>query len=189
MMAEMDAGTARQQVIDWFERVVLGLDLCPFARRPWRQDAIRFTVSESVDEPGVLRDLARELERLDRQPQIETTLLVLPYCLRDFDDYNAFLDPVDALLETGGWAGRYQVASFHPDYRFADSLGDADAADWTNRSPWPLLHLIREASLERAVAAHPDPAAIPGRNVHLLRGMTVTQLRELFGSRYPRVSD
>jgi len=188
-MAGIDAETARLEVRDWFERVVLGLNLCPFARRPWQQGAIRFAVSESLDEAGILRDLAQELEHLDRHPQVETTLLILPYCLRDFDDYNAFLDPVDALIEISGREGRYQVASFHPDYRFADSLGGSDAADWTNRSPWPLLHLIREASLERAVADHPDPAAIPERNVRLLRGMSTAQLRALFGSRYPRIND
>ncbi len=182
-MADPDA--IRREVIDWFERAVLGLNLCPFAHRPWQDEAIRFALSEASDELALLADLEAELERLDRHPEIETTLLILARALPDFDDYNDFLDRADALLEQGGWSGVYQIASFHPHYRFADSLGDDDAADWSNRSPWPLLHLIREESLERAIAAHPDPDSIPAANMQRLRGLSPQQMRALFGSRYP----
>lgn len=179
-----DAETARKEVIGWFERVVLGLELCPFAARPWREGAIRFAVTEENEEIALLQALESELQWLDEQPETETTLLILPRALADFSEYNDFLDRVDELLRTGGWEGRYQVASFHPDYRFADSLGEDDPADWSNRSPYPLLHLIREDSLERALAAHPDPEAIPERNVRLLRGLNRDQMRALFGARY-----
>ena len=179
-----DAETARKEVIDWFERVVLGLELCPFAARPWREGAIRFAVTEENEEIALLQGLESELQWLDEQPETETTLLILPRALADFSEYNDFLDRVDELLRTGGWEDRYQVASFHPDYRFADSLGEGDPADWSNRSPYPLLHLIREDSLERALAAHPDPEAIPERNVRLLRGLNRDQMRALFGTRY-----
>ena len=179
-----DAVTTRKEVIGWFERVVLGLELCPFAARPWREGAIRFAVTEENEEIALLQGLESELQWLDEQPETETTLLILPRALADFSEYNDFLDRVDELLRTGGWEGRYQVASFHPDYRFADSLGEDDPADWSNRSPYPLLHLIREDSLERALAAHPDPEAIPERNVRLLRGLNRDQMRALFGTRY-----
>ncbi len=177
--------SARREVIDWFERVVLGLQLCPFAERPWHEGGIRFAVSEATQEQAVLTDLEVELQRLDRSPEIETTLLILASSLSDFEAYNDFLDEVDALIVDGGWEGVYQIASFHPHYRFADSTGEGDAADWTNRSPWPLLHLLREDSLERAIRTHPDPASIPRRNVRLLRGLDAGQLRALFGPRYP----
>ena len=179
-----DADTAREEVIGWFERVVLGLELCPFAARPWQEGAIRFAVTEENEEIPLLQALESELQWLDEQPEAETTLLILSRALADFSEYNDFLDRVDELLLTGGWEGRYQVASFHPDYRFADSLGEDDPADWSNRSPYPLLHLIREDSLERALAAHPDPEAIPERNVRLLRGLNRDQMRALFGARY-----
>ncbi len=179
----------RQEVIDWFERVVLGLNLCPFAHRPWREGRVRFTVSEGRDAIALLTDLESELHRLDRQPEIETTVIILADALGDFADYNDFLDPAEGLLVEGGWEGRYQIASFHPDYRFADSLGEHDAADWSNRSPWPLLHLIREDSLARAVADHPDPEGIPEANVRRLRSLTPEQMRALFGARYDTFSD
>ncbi len=179
-----DAERARQEVVDWFERVVLGQQLCPFAERPWQEGTIRFVVTDASEEISLLQALEHELQWLDEHPEIETTLLILSRALGKFPEYNDFLDRAEELLRSGGWEGHYQIASFHPAYRFADSRGTDDPADWSNRSPHPLLHLIREDSLEQALASHPDPEAIPERNVQLLRSLSREQMRALFGARY-----
>lgn len=151
----------------WVETLVVGLNLCPFAKREVLADKVRFTVSEGETEEQLLTDLQAELELLEHDPGIETTLLIVPGVLQDFYDFNQFLDYVDGLLVALNLAGVYQVASFHPDYQFGGTEPD-DAENYTNRSPFPILHLIREESMEKAVASHPDPAGIPERNIALM---------------------
>jgi hypothetical protein len=156
----------------WIEDVVIGLDLCPFAGEPMRSGRVRFVVSSAAGPEELSRDLAEELARLDREPpeKIETTLVVHPRALRRFEDFNLFLDAVDLLLEKLSLVGTIQVASFHPDYCFAGVDPD-DVANATNRSPYPMLHLLREESVGRATSAHPDPEGIPERNVQRLRAL------------------
>ena len=139
-------------VEQWLDEVVIGLDLCPFAARPRREKRVRIAVSHATDEEALLNDLQAELERLSDTPaaELETTLLAIPDMLADFADYNDFLDAVDLWVEQFGWEGELQVASFHPQYQFADTEAD-DPGNLTNRSPWPLLHIIREESLEQAI--------------------------------------
>jgi len=151
----------------WVETLVVGLNLCPFAKREVLAGKVRFTVSEGETEEQLLTDLQAELELLEYDPGIETTLLIVPGVLQDFYDFNQFLDYVDGLLVALNLAGIYQVASFHPDYQFGGTEPD-DAENYTNRSPYPILHLIREESMEKAVASHPDPAGIPERNIALM---------------------
>ena len=153
----------------WVERAVVGLNLCPFAKAPHAKGQIRYVLSAAADAPQLLADLQRELETLaEADPAlIETTLLVHPGVLADFGDFNDFLDPAEALLEAMGLDGILQIASFHPDYRFEGSAPDA-IGNATNRSPHPTLHLLREASIERAVEAFPDPAAIFEANLATL---------------------
>ncbi len=169
------------EVRQWLEQVVIGMDLCPFAAAPWRRSAVRLVTSDALDEQGLLLEVHDELLRLDAADplKIETTLILIPGLLADFDDFNQFLDPVDRLLEEFGWQGRFQAASFHPDYRFAGTSSD-DGANLTNRSPCPILHLIREDSISRAIARHLNPDAIPERNVARMRDLTEVQLRALF---------
>jgi hypothetical protein len=145
----------------WVERAVIGLNLCPFAKGPHAQGRVRYVFSGALDTAPLLADLATESEHLAGvAPEcLETTLLVHPLVLADFSDYNAFLNEADALIEALGLAGTLQVASFHPQYCFAGTA-PTDLGNATNRSPYPLLHLLREASVTRAVAAIPDPAAI-----------------------------
>jgi hypothetical protein len=162
----------------WVRRVVVGLELCPFARREVEGDRVRYAVTDATSPEDLLRDLGRELARLGDDAGIETTLLVHPFVLGDFLRFNDFLDDVDALLAAQGWVGEIQVASFHPAYRFAGT-DETDAANFTNRSPYPMLHLLREASVERAVAAHPDIEHVPERNVALLRRLGLDGLRRL----------
>jgi hypothetical protein len=165
----------------WLETVVIGLNLCPFAARPFRAGQVRVHVSDCTDELELLTELQLELARLDETPaaELETTVIAIPRMLEDFLDYNDFLDKVDALLEEFEWAGEYQVASFHPQYQFAGTEPD-DAENYTNRSPVPLLHLLRENSVETAIASHPDPDGIPQANIERFRALTQEQLRALF---------
>jgi hypothetical protein len=165
----------------WLEDVVIGLGLCPFAAPPWQRNAVGLVVSEATDEVALLSQLHDELLRLDGcdAAELETTLLIMPKYLAAFDDFNQFLDPAEALLEQFGWVGRYQLASFHPDYRFAD-VPDNDLGNLTNRSPYPILHLIREDSIERALENYPDPHGIPARNIARIRALDAAELSRLF---------
>jgi hypothetical protein len=156
----------------WLEKSVIGLNLCPFAAGVYRADRVRFRVSESTAAAALLADLRAELRRLKEQdPAIcETTLLIHPQVLTDFSDYNEFLAECDAALADMGLDGTLQIASFHPDYRFAGSQS-GDVANCTNRSPFPMLHLLREASITRALAGVADPAEIYRRNIRTLRAL------------------
>src|SRR6056297_3181125 len=158
----------------WLEQAVIGLNLCPFAGQPWRQGRVRLRVSEATSPQQLAEDLADELLALNKTDpaERETTLLIHPHVLGDFLDYNDFLDIADGLLEQLELDGILQMASFHPDYQFADSQPD-DPANCTNRSPWPMLHLLREDSIEAATANHPDPNAIYQRNIETLRSLGV----------------
>lgn len=162
----------------WVERIVIGLNLCPFAARDWDQGRVRCAACDANDEAGVLLALASELQLLDGDDSIETTLLVLTQAFGVFEDFNQFLDLAEALLESLGYEGEFQLATFHPHYRFADSVAD-DPANCSNRSPLPVLHLLREASLSKVIALYPDTAKIPERNVRYLRqlGMETIALR------------
>ena len=154
----------------WLERAVIGLNLCPFAKGVHVKGQIRYVISAAQNDNDLLDDLERELKFLaEAVPEdVDTTLLITPDVLTDFDDFTNFLDLVEVVLRTQGLGGVLQVASFHPDYVFADAEAD-DIANHTNRAPYPTLHLIREASLARATAAFPDAADIYERNIETLR--------------------
>jgi len=162
----------------WVETVVVGLNLCPFAKRELLRNAVRFAVSPATTERELLHALADELAHLETDTSTETTLLIHPQVLGDFGDYNDFLGDAEALLVDAGLEGVYQIASFHPDYQFAGTE-PADAENYSNRSPYPLLHLLREASVARAVESHPDVDAIPERNIALMREMGAGALQAL----------
>ena len=164
----------------WLERAVIGLNLCPFAKAVYVKQQVRFALSDAELEDDLLEVLAEELLRLRDTPaeEIDTTLLVHPRVLTDFLEYNDFLDRVDALIEALDLDGVLQVASFHPHYQFADTDRD-DPGNGTNRAPYPTLHLIREDSLDRAVAAYPDPDAIVQRNLETMEKLGLAGLRHL----------
>lgn len=170
MAPRLDAEQALRQTQAWVERAVIGLNLCPFAKAVQVKRLVRYTCSEAHDTQALRKALRDELLRLrDTSIEtIETTLLVHPWVLRDFVDYNDFLDQADALLAELGLEGTLQIASFHPDYRFAGTAAD-DITNATNRSPHPTLHLLREASIDRAVAACPDADTIVEANLQCLR--------------------
>lgn len=171
---ESDGVPSDEQVIAatrvWLERAVIGQQLCPFAAGPYLSDRVRFCVSADRTLAGLREDLCRELEALrDADPlQCETTLLIHPHVLTDFLDYNDFLDECDAAVADMGLEGELQVASFHPNYRFAGT-DEQDITNFTNRSPFPMLHLLREASVARAVATFPGIDEIGPKNMETLR--------------------
>ncbi|WP_111497169.1 DUF1415 domain-containing protein [Marinobacter bohaiensis] len=155
---------------EWLERAVIGLNLCPFARAPYQRDQVHFAVSDADTDETIAEALLAEIRQLEALPeaQRETTLLILTRGLADFDDFNDFLALADGLLETLALDGTFQIASFHPDYRFADSAPDA-IDNYTNRAPFPVLHILRESSVGEAVDAMQDPDAIYRANIERLR--------------------
>lgn len=156
----------------WLERAVIGLNLCPFAKSVHVKGLIRYVVSAAQCDEALLEDLESELSFLaGADPEaVDTTLLVVPNVLTRFEDFLDFLDLVDVVLRTYGLVGTLQVASFHPDYVFSDTAPD-DIANYTNRAPYPTLHLIRESSLAKATAVFPDAAEIYERNIATLQSL------------------
>ena len=154
----------------WLERAVIGLNLCPFAKEVHVKKQIRYVVSAAQTPEDLLRDLLSEFEVLaEASPaEIDTTLLIHPHVLTDFLDYNDFLEVVDAALEDVDLDGELQVASMHPQYQFADTEPD-DITNYTNRSPYPTLHLLREDSIDEAVAAFPEAEQIFDKNIETMR--------------------
>jgi hypothetical protein len=172
---------AIEATVQWLEKAVIGLNLCPFAKAVHVKQQIRWVVSPAVDEAALLEILRAELALLrDTDPQtLDTTLLIHPYVLEDFLAYNDFLSAADALLEELALDGTIQIASFHPQYQFAGTAAN-DITNCTNRSPFPMLHLLREASVARAVAATPDAAQIFKRNMDTLRRLDTAGWNALF---------
>ena len=164
-----DAGTL-SAVQHWIARAVIGLNLCPFAKSVYIKEQIRYVISLAASEHEVLGELERELVLLaDADPvKIDTTLLIVPHLFDDFLTFNDFLKRTSRTLKRTHLNGVLQIASFHPAYQFADRDED-DIENYTNRAPYPILHLLREASVANAVAAFPDAAAIYERNQETLR--------------------
>jgi hypothetical protein len=166
----------------WLEQIVIGLNLCPFAKAVYVKDQVRFVLSDATTPEALVEELAEELILLRDTPaeQIDTTLIVHPDVLTDFLDYNDFLDNADAAIEALDLQGILQVASFHPQYQFAGVAPD-DVSNYTNRAPYPTLHLLREDSVERAVAAFPDPDVIVERNIETLDKLGIEGWTRLLG--------
>lgn len=165
----------------WLERAVIGLNLCPFARAVQRKGQVRYVVSEATQPLQLHADLARELERLRDTPAdaVDTTLLIHPRVLTDFDDFNEFLEVADDTVADLDLEGEIQVASFHPSFQFEGTAPD-DITNYTNRSPYPTLHLLREASIDKAVAAFPDASTIFEANMKTLDDLGPDGWRALF---------
>ncbi|MBI3383628.1 MAG: DUF1415 domain-containing protein [Aquabacterium sp.] len=177
----LDHDTITNETQTWLTRAVIGLNLCPFAKAVHVKNQIRYRVSDATSPEDLLEDLVAELSILrDADPEeIDTTLLVHPAVLTDFMDFNDFLDVVDAAVEELDLDGIIQVASFHPDYQF-DGTEPDDIENYSNRSPYPTLHLIRESSLEQAVAAIPDAADIYETNIQTLRKLGLEGWKKLW---------
>ncbi len=173
--------TSIEQVETWLDNVVIGLNLCPFAAKPRRLQQVHFDLFQGTKDMDLLEHLHRALIALEEKKpdERETSIIIIENHLKDFDDYNQFLDYADGLLEQEGWLGQFQVASFHPAYQFADTQAD-DSENLTNRAPFPLLHLIREEQLEMAVEKYSQPELIPENNIKRMAELTDTEKKVLF---------
>lgn len=169
---------------EWLEKAVIGLNLCSFARAVYLRDQVRFVVSPAETPAGLLLDLADELHFLDEADpeEVDTTLIIHPHVLHDFLEYNDFLGEAEQTVEDLDFDGEIQVASFHPRYQFAGTEPD-DIENFTNRSPYPMLHLLREASVSRAVESIPDPAQIYEANIETMKRLGPEGWRRLFPGR------
>jgi uncharacterized protein len=162
----------------WVEKFVIGLNICPFAGIPASQGRVRYALSEAKDIDVLYQDLLKEMAYLiERSPdEVETTVLVHPSVLQDFMAYLDFLEIVDEAIEEAGLEGILQVASFHPDYQFDGPPAD-DPSHYTNRSPYPMLHILREDSISAAVDGHPDVEGIPARNIQKMQELGIEGLQ------------
>ena len=162
----------RQTLIDntkkWIQDVVIGCNFCPFAAREVKQGTVRYHVEEDDDLNACLQVFLNECELLDTSPEIETTIIILPIGFDEFEDYLDLVECAEEILEENGYEGTYQVATFHPNYCFEGEEAD-DASNFTNRSPYPMLHILREESVERALERYPDAEGIPQRNIDFAR--------------------
>ena len=177
----MDEQQIKNDVQRWLNEVVIGLNLCPFASKPANENRVRFFISPATDDEMLLQDLQQEMELLDQRPSndVETILIIIPNHLQDFFDYNQFLNWAERLIKRNGWLGIYQLATFHPDYCFAGATPD-DTENLTNRSPYPILHIIREASLEKALQYYEGVEAIPDNNKKRVDLLSAEQKKKLF---------
>ncbi|MBV1914438.1 MAG: DUF1415 domain-containing protein [Pseudomonadales bacterium] len=162
----------------WVQSVVVGLNFCPFAAKEVASQRIRYQTSEVQSLQSTLETVAAELEELDQHSEIETTLLIFTKAFAEFYPFLDLLDLANQLIGDQGYEGIYQLASFHPNYCFADVQRD-DPSNYTNRSPFPMLHIIREESLERALDKTANPEKIPERNIQLARQLGTKKLQQL----------
>jgi len=160
----LQESTVITQTVNWIKSVVIGCNFCPFAAKAMLRKSIRYVVLPEVTLESSLEAFVEELRYLDRTDDIETTLVIFPNHFADFEQYLDLVELAEALAADQGYDGIYQVASFHPDYCFADSDND-DPANYTNRSIYPMLHILREDSITNVLENFPDPEGIPQRNI------------------------
>ena len=177
----ISADQAQRDTVTWLERAVIGLNLCPFAKAVHVKGQIRYVVYPQSDPQGLLDRLVVELKHLQASEPaaLDTVLLIAPNCLMDFLNFNDFLAKADRALQKLGLEGKIQIASLHPGYQFADAAPD-DITNYTNRSPHPTLHLLREESISRAVAAFPNPEAIFENNIQRMTQLGIDGWSALF---------
>ena len=165
----------------WLNTFIIAYSICPFAKREQERDSIRYQVIEGQQTEACLLTLMSEIDYLNSHPKTETTLLIFSDGFAEFNAYLDMLELAEQLLVDQCYEGVYQLASFHPDYCFEDSEPQ-DAANYTNRSPYPMLHIIRESSIETALNNYPNPEAIPERNIALTRELGVEKLKKLLAN-------
>ena len=173
----------KAQTQAWLETVIIAHNICPFAHKVHNQDSIRYRVCHGHNLELCLETLILECVRLDTAPDIATSLVIYPNAFNTFVDYLDFLAIAESLLIEQGYEGVYQLASFHPDYCFEGS-DESDPANYTNRSPYPMLHLLREDSLEIALRSYPDPENIPLRNIELTHRLGKAKMQDLLNACY-----
>lgn len=153
---------------NWVSQVIVKYNFCPFARQEVESNSIHYFVSQAISHDDAVMDMLEQCSELNYESERETTLVIFDKGFSNFDDFLDLVDLANALLVAQGFEGTYQIATFHPDYVFADS-DEHDAANYTNRAPYPTLHLIREESMAQALAEYDDPEQIPENNIRLAR--------------------
>ena len=171
----------KQHTENWLKSVIIHYNICPFAKAVVEKNAVHYCVDESLAMEENLQTLIDEAQRLDSDSGIETTLLIYARAFTGFDDFLDYLELANKLLAMQGYSGMYQLASFHPHYCF-EGTNETDAANYTNRSPYPMLHLIREASIEKALAFFPNPENIPIRNIKLTQELGLEKMQTLLAA-------
>ena len=179
----MNRETVITQTQNWISRAVIGHGLCPFAKAEFDAGRIHYAVITDDDLQNQLECVLAAFDALDANKAIETSLLIFPRALSDFSDYLDALTLAVQLLEDQGYGGIYQLASFHPQYIFEGAAPD-DASHYTNRSPYPMLHILREASVAAALDTYPKPETIPARNIALTRRLGADAMRDLLAACY-----
>jgi len=171
--------TIVEQTKKWIARVVIGCNFCPFASRELKRNSIHYQVESSTETDECLYAFIQECIRLDDNENIDTSFLIFEHAFQQFDDYLDLVALAEKLLKKQGYEGIYQVASFHPQYLFAGST-EKDASNYTNRSIYPMLHLLREESIEKALEKYPDPAQIPERNIKFAEEKGIEYMKKLW---------
>lgn len=174
-----------QHTLNWIRLFVIQLNICPFAKREVNRGTLKIQVSRAQTLQEALEALMVEAQRLDHEYSIETTFLVFPKLFEDFFHYLDFVDAAEARLFENDYEGIYQLATFHPDYCFADA-GFDEVTNYTNRSPYPMLHLLREESVEKAIAFYGDTEQIPKTNMDSLRGLGIEEIKKILINCIPR---
>jgi hypothetical protein len=168
----------KDHTLNWVRSFVVEYNLCPFAKAPLNQGSLKVSVSASQKKEHALEDLMAEIHFLDENPKIETTLLVFSNSFKDFFTYLDFVDLAEQLMEQLEYEGIYQLATFHPDYYFADTEPD-DVSNYTNRSPYPMVHLLREERVEKAILAYGDTDKIPEKNAETMRLLGIEKIKKI----------
>jgi hypothetical protein len=162
----------------WIKEIVIGLNFCPFARKPFKEELILYKVEDASDRAVALESFISTCNYLEDNPTMETALLIFPNGFSDFEEYLDLVDLSEKLLKAEGYEGVYQVASFHPGYIFAGSDGN-DPANYTNRSPYPMLHLLREDLLEIAIDKHANVDDIPNQNIAKAKSLGLEYFKKM----------
>lgn len=170
-----------EQTKQWLEQVIIGLNFCPFAKKEFVNQTIFYHVSEKESIKSALVELLTQLEYLSSNPEAETSLLIYQQGFRDFNRFLDLVDYANELIVEFGFEGTYQIANFHPEYCFADTDYD-DAGNFTNRSPYPTLHLIREASMEKVLSVYKNPEQIPDNNIALAHDKGANYFQEILAN-------
>ena len=171
--------TIEQQTRQWLQDVVIGLQLCPFAKAPFQKEEIHFLVSQANSEEELIEELIGECHHLDTNNKTETTLIICANLLNDFFDFCQFLNWANSTLKSNQWQGVYQLANFHPDYQFSGCEYN-DPQNLTNRAPFPILHLLREDSLSKILEKYPEPELIPKKNIEKMHQLSIDEQHKYF---------
>jgi uncharacterized protein len=177
-MPKLTDDQIKKQTIAWIRSFIIRYNICPFAKHTLNQETIVIDVVQPKNLEEALETMMSTIERMDKDTEIETLLLLFLYLFSDFDDYLEFVSLAEELLSLSGYEGVYQLATFHPNYCFSDTL-ESDVSNYTNRSPYPMLHILRESSIEKAIDYYGDTSKIPDTNIATMHKLGIDKIMRL----------